>query len=108
MTALMYIGGLGSGMDYDRGRLAQFFGVRARELLIPGEEVLPLRGYLQAFGRQMSLRGTALLFLFIFYLLHTQCFERGNQCRILMASLIYVFERFAMDTVLRELVEGVG
>jgi len=25
MTALMYIGGLGSGMDYDRGRLAQFF-----------------------------------------------------------------------------------
>jgi len=71
MTALMYIGGLGSGMDYDRGRLAQFFGVRARELLIPGEEVLPLRGYLQAFGRQMSLRGTALLFLFICYLLHT-------------------------------------
>jgi len=25
-----------------------------------------------------------------------------------MASLIYGFERFAMDTVLRELVEGVG
>jgi len=88
--------------------LPNFFGVRGRELLIPREEVLPLQGYLQAFGRQMSLRGTALLFLFIFYLLHTQCFERGNQCRILMASLIYVFERWAMDTVLRKLLRGVG